>query len=53
MELVNVYYTMGMYTDWNLPENKEKLVDAVRNNKSVAGVCKELGLKPRGGKRWN
>ena len=34
MELVNVCYAMGMYTDWNLPENKEKLVDAVRNNKS-------------------
>ena len=49
VELVNVCYTRGMYTDWNLPENKEKLVDAVRNNKSVAGVCKELGLKPRGG----
>lgn len=39
---------MGRYTNWKSPENEDRLRQAVQNNTSISGVCRELGLVPRG-----
>lgn len=36
------------YTNWLEENNTERLKQAVKNNISIAGVCKELDLQPRG-----
>jgi hypothetical protein len=37
------------YNNWRLPENEERLRDAALKSKSIAGMCRELGLVPIGG----
>lgn len=34
---------------WTKPENEAAIVSAAANNKSIAGMCRELGIAPRGG----
>lgn len=34
---------------WIKPEGEEAIRQAAKNNKSIAGMCKDLGLVPRGG----
>lgn len=43
-----VCYTVVM-SKWTKPENETLLAEAVRDNKSIAGVCRAVGLAPRGG----
>lgn len=37
------------YNNWNKPENEDRLREAVKNSKSISGVCRELGLVAQGG----
>jgi hypothetical protein len=37
------------YTVWTLPENEDRLRKAAANNVSISGMCRELGIAPRGG----
>jgi hypothetical protein len=37
------------YNNWNKVENEERLKQAVANNTSIAGVCRDLGIVDRGG----
>lgn len=34
---------------WLVPENERRLADAAKENLSIAGMCRSLGLVPRGG----
>jgi hypothetical protein len=38
-----------MHTNWQSPENEERLRQAAKNNISIAGMCRELGLVDHGG----
>lgn len=38
-----------MYTNWKETQNEERLTKAVEGSISIAGVCRELGLRPVGG----
>lgn len=38
-----------MSTNWLLSDNEELLINAVASSKSIAEVCRTLGLAPRGG----
>lgn len=45
----NVCYNIQMNSKWTKPENEDRLRLAAKNNKSIAGMCRDLGLAPRGG----
>lgn len=37
------------YNNWNKPENEARLIQAVKESKSIAEVCRKLGLRSAGG----
>lgn len=42
-------YNTCMRNNWNLPENEQRLRDAAAQCISVTGMCRILGLAPKGG----
>ena len=38
-----------MGKQWNTPDREAELIEAVAKSKSISGVCRILGIAPRGG----
>jgi hypothetical protein len=44
-----IYYNWYMNSKWTQPANELRLIEAVKSEKSIAAVCRSLGLKDIGG----